>query len=264
MKSQFVRQPDQSQPKHSHFWQAGLTLIEILIIVAVLLLLMLALFRNFNKDVQKGNDAQRKRDLKEIKIAFEDYYSDQGCYPPADALSQCGGTNLNPYLKQIPCDPLGQAYLYLPESGVTGSTCGGYRILTQLQNTNDPSIEQVGCPGGCGVPEEIEDPASYNYGIAEGIALDQLAEFPIPEGEEPSTSPTPSISPTVSTSPTPSVSPGDGTVPVETCTPTHPCYCCDGTGGNDCNEWYYDQSRVGCNLGPFATASDCSYYTMCQ
>jgi hypothetical protein len=35
-------------------------------------------------------------------------------------------------------------------------------------------IEQAGCPNGCGgIPVGVEHPETYNYGIAEGVPLDQ-------------------------------------------------------------------------------------------
>lgn len=243
VKSQFTQKPEKKT-------QSGLSLTEILIVVAVLLLILVAVFRSLGNDVNKARDAQRKKDLAEIKVAFENYYNDRNCYPPADALSQCGANNLNPYLKQIPCDPLGQNYLYLPEGNSDGATCGGYRILSKI-SPRDPNVELVGCPGGCGVPEGISDQAAYNYGVAEGIALNQLATFPIIE-------PSATMTPSATTTPTGPI------IPEENCTVATPCYCCDGGGGNACNEWYFGQAGSACQQGPYQVISDCINYTICS
>jgi prepilin-type N-terminal cleavage/methylation domain-containing protein len=105
--------------------QKGVTLIEVLIVVTIILFLMIALYRTIGINVEKARDADRKKDLKEIKVAFENYYNDKNCYPPADSLDTCDSTVLAPYLPQVPCDKIGQKYLYLPEANAQGPTCGG-------------------------------------------------------------------------------------------------------------------------------------------
>jgi len=248
VKRQFTQKPEKKT-------QSGITLIEVLIVVAVILLLMIALYRNLGGDVNKARDAQRKKDLREIKVAMENYYNDHDCYPAADAFSTCDSTNLNPYLKQIPCDPLGQPYLYLPESsasGASGNSCGGYRVLTKMGDDNDPSIAQVGCPTGCGVPDGVTAPSDYNYGVAEGVALDQTATYPV--GEEVTPNPTEE----------PIATPTGTIVDVDTCIVGNECYCCDGEGGNACNVWYDSQGASQCSRGPYENESDCVAWTNCQ
>ncbi|PJC43574.1 MAG: hypothetical protein CO039_03230, partial [Candidatus Pacebacteria bacterium CG_4_9_14_0_2_um_filter_34_50] len=98
----------------------GFTLIEVLIVVAVLAILIIMALLLTPRQLEKARDGQRKSDLQKIKIAFEDYYNDNGCYPSADVLHNCGGVSpsdheLSPYLQNIPCDPKDQSYyLYLP------------------------------------------------------------------------------------------------------------------------------------------------------
>lgn len=226
VKQQFAPKPDKKT-------QMGISVIEVLMMVAILLLLMVALYRTIGRDVDKARDADRKNDLKEIKIAFENYYNDKGCYPPPGSLDDCGGTSLAPYLAQIPCDKLGQPYLYLPVANAQGASCGGYRILTALSLSNDPMIEQVGCPLGCGnLPEEVEDPERYNYGIAEGIPLRQAVATPLP-------TPEPGV-----------CEPDDGVS----------CYCCNNPPAN-CN--VFDGPPGECKSATYFTIADCVAATAC-
>ncbi|NLG06726.1 MAG: hypothetical protein GX559_03465 [Candidatus Pacebacteria bacterium] len=209
--------------------QMGVSVIEVLIVVAIALLLMVALYRTLGNDVNKARDTDRKKALKEIKIAFENYYNDNDCYPPADSLENCGDTNLAPYLAQVPCDKLGQNYLYVPVANTRGATCGGYRVLTKLAILSDPMIEQVGCPFGCGnLPEDVESPESYNYGIAEGVPLNQNIASPPPP------------------------------IDLADCSPTNECYCCNVPPG--CN--VYNGSGI-CNSNAYATHQECIDYTQC-
>lgn len=78
-----------------------------MIVGTIIVILGLAVLIGLNPQAQffKGFDTRRRSDLDKIKIAFETYYSDKGCYPPASVLTHCGGADLAPYLSSIPCDP---------------------------------------------------------------------------------------------------------------------------------------------------------------
>lgn len=226
--------------------QNGITLMEVLIVVALLILILLALFRTFGGDVSRSRDAERKSDLRDIKLAFEDYYNDHQTYPPESYLADCDGDSLQPYLKVVPCDPItGKPYLYIPFPG-NGDNSGGYRVLSTLDDKSDPIIEQLGCQNGCGVPEnnpEFANRSSYVYGIAEGVAL----------------SPGNSTNPTspVSVTSTPEISP-------DTYCETHSCYCCASSSYSttqDCNLWVQGNN---CDMGPYTTLSQCYTETPCQ
>lgn len=85
----------------------GYTLFEIMIVTTIIVILATAALIALNPlgQIFKGFDARRRADLNKIKIAFEAYYEDKGCYPPASILSHCGSKDLAPYLPIIPCDP---------------------------------------------------------------------------------------------------------------------------------------------------------------
>jgi len=226
--------------------QNGLTLIEVLIVIALLMLILLALFRSFGKDISRSRDAERKSDLAEIKLAFEDYYNDHQTYPPEEYLADCDGDSLQPYLRAVPCDPVtGEPYLYIPFPG-NGDNSRGYRVLSILEDDSDPIIAKLGCQNGCGVPEdrpEFPNSSDYVYGIAEGVAL----------------SPGNSTNPTLPASVT--FTPGvDPNVYCE----THPCYCCASSSfstDQDCNIWVQGNN---CDMGPYTTLSQCYRETPCQ
>lgn len=227
--------------------QKGLTLIEILVVVAILLLVLIAVFRVFRVDVNRGRDAERKSDLRDIKLAFEDYYNDHGAYPPEAYLANCDGDALRPYLRLVPCDPnTGEPYLYIPYPG-GGDNSGGYRVLSILTDHSDPIIAQLGCENGCGLDEDhpqFGESLDYVYGIAEGVPL-------VLEG---ATLPTPTPSATPTASPTP--------LDPSYCD-THLCYCCANsayTSDQDCNIWVQGNN---CDMGPYTSISTCYSSTPC-
>ena len=170
----------------------GFSLIELLVVVAILALLLIALFLAVQLQLMRSRDAVRKGHLEKIKIAFENYYNDNECYPPTDIFFN-GGTEpdsalcdkplpeLEGYLDTVPCDPdTKKPYTYLTLEG--GAICDGYRLYSKLENENDQGIPRVGCTkDGCGSFTDV------NYGVAVGGTLVQSGSTPI--------SPTPTFPP---------------------------------------------------------------------
>ena len=143
--------------------RGAVTLAELLLVVVIIGLLFIIAAWNWRNQIGRGYDARRKSDLARIKIAFEDYYNDNECYPLEGTLNNCGGDDLKPYMAEIPCDPTKKTpYVYLPDDP---DGCNGYRVLAALEDESDPDIGKVGCSvqEGCGYYV-----TSYNYGISAG------------------------------------------------------------------------------------------------
>lgn len=120
----------------------GFTLIEVLIVVSILALLMLALLASFTKQRIKAEDARIKADLEQLRVAFEEYYSDNNCYPPAEwfnSADDCGSENLKPYLISIPCNPK-TAMPYVLE--IPDPPCSAFKLYADLANLYDPALLQ--------------------------------------------------------------------------------------------------------------------------
>jgi len=223
--------------------EKAFSLVELIVVVALLAIILLIAFRQFGGDLGKTRDGERKNDLKQIKLAMENYYNDNGSYPPVEYLSDCGGPSLQPYMKEVPCDPVtGDPYLYLPDL-ISGEEIHAYRILSFLSNIEDPIIEQLGCQNGCGIPPEHEsfaDSLQYVYGVAEGVPL-VLDDIVIP---------------TFTATPTPS----PGGDPSLDCS-VDLCYCCGGVN-QTCN--VYTTGFGQCVYGPYATEAQCHSQTVCD
>jgi len=141
----------------------GFTLFEIVLVVAIILVLITLSFWVFRHQLAKGRDAKRKDDLEMIKVAFEDYYNDHGCYPDINILNNCGSEALQPYLKRIPCDPLtGEPYKGVGGVRSLGSPCyTWYKVYAYLENEDDPIISKLGLDGGYNINGE-----PVNYGVS--------------------------------------------------------------------------------------------------
>lgn len=132
----------------------GFTLVEILVVMAILLIMMMILVGILNPIalVNKARDSRRKKDLSRIRVAFEEYYNDKGCYPNnvepdklRDALNNdenCGKNFVfGKWLKPWPCDPSGKHYEVL--TGYDDNCPKWFKIRTTLENKSDPSINVV-------------------------------------------------------------------------------------------------------------------------
>lgn len=128
----------------------GFTLIEILVVVCILALLTLALILSFGNQRDKADDARTKADLARLKIAFEEYYNDNNCYPPVewfDDASDCNSNLLAPYLQSIPCDrSTGLPYVLETDS----TTCGWFKFYATLNlpSRDAEAISQRTSSGG--------------------------------------------------------------------------------------------------------------------
>lgn len=163
------------RPNHWLGSNRGLSLIEILVVTVILLMLLLAAMRIFAPHLLKAKDSRRKSDLDKIKVAFEEYYSDVGCYPPECALSTCT-EEIDDYIRgDIPTDPKTKdSYVFVVFPG--GTECDerkdGFQVFAALENLSDPDIVALGCEGGCGLDSwRVPNPDDYVYGVSEGVPV---------------------------------------------------------------------------------------------
>lgn len=128
----------------------GFTLIELLIVLAIIGTLTSFLMVNFLGAKSRARDGQRKADMRQLQVAFEQYRADLGTYPPAP-LPACGSgltSNGKVYMQKIPCDPMNQSQ-FIYNYTTTGYT---YNLVVCLENTNDSQKDKVNdaiyCSGG--------------------------------------------------------------------------------------------------------------------
>lgn len=143
----------------------GFTLIELLIVISIIGVLSTLLFANFNSARQRGRDAARKSDLREIQTALRLYYNDYGSFPTSSGtyLIQGCGTASPPnascnwgsawvggsatYITTLPEDPLSPdiEYRYTQTSSDT------YTLKTCLENKSDDKCgaAESWCTNGC-------------------------------------------------------------------------------------------------------------------
>ncbi len=114
----------------------GFTLIELMIVIAILGVLAAMISGNFITSLKKGRDARRKGDLEQISRALEMYYEDQKLYPtpipgntlPSQIKIDLNGSKKKIYMEIVPTDPsTGSSYSYI-SNGTT------YQLYACLEN----------------------------------------------------------------------------------------------------------------------------------
>lgn len=197
-------------------YKLGFTLIEVLIVISILAILIIASLLNFQKYRDKASDARSKSELVKLKIAFEDYYNDNNCYPPSewfDSQDDCGSANLKPYLQTITCDPKTN----LPYTvEYDASSCKWFKIYANLKYTADTAITDLCVSSG--------GSSSGNFGISSSnvvVGIDCLGV---------------GVTPLPSSTPYPVPPHADG---VNACTP--------GAGGS-CNSYAGNPTLTSCPI----------------
>lgn len=162
---------------HNNF--KGFTLVELLVVMAILGVLATLIVGGFRTAQLRGRDGQRKSDLKNIANALEIYYSDYGVYPPSasglilgctapteacswgsDQFADIKGTV---YFKTLPVDPnQDQNYYYR-----AFSTNKKFQLYAHLENTEDKNCIDKTCTDPPGLPAEANcgSAGSCNFAI---------------------------------------------------------------------------------------------------
>lgn len=246
----------------------GFTLIEVMIVVAIIGMMVLIGIWAYRLQLLKGRDARRKANLAQWQKLLEDYINDNICYPEGLICGPTLTTALEGYLSEIPCDPINSLnynYMYTYEMG---QGCNKwYKIYTKLENEKDPIIAKVGCKGGCGPSN------NYNYWVG-SPNVTEVARLPnefwpsipgAPESPGETTGPGSSIGPSAPPGPIPSPSPGEPSPPqtdpvncfnqgspvcLFECAPGQPNFpaCCGSCCLN--NSYRCDKSLNKCILDP--------------
>src|SRR4030042_4433007 len=87
--------------------QRGFTLVELLVVIAVIAIVMGIGVASYGRVQRSGRDSQRQADLHLIAAALEQYYGDYNAYPLTGQLNQLTlATGGQVYLSDIPDDPL--------------------------------------------------------------------------------------------------------------------------------------------------------------
>jgi type II secretion system protein G len=135
----------------------GFTLIELLVVIAIIGILASIIMVSLGSARAKGRDAKRISDIRTIQLALEEYYNDNGTYPPTQAALYSG--TISPgYIPTVPLDPKDNQtqYSYTAYNSTAIANCVGtlkpvgYHLGTGLEDATNPAL--VGDANASAVP----------------------------------------------------------------------------------------------------------------
>ncbi len=129
--------------------QRGFTLLEMMVVVAIIAILAGILIPNFTRARAQAQTAACIGNMKTIATALELYYTDKQSYPPGASIeSSFMANNLNGYLSSIPRDPAAVPNTYYLLTTVTAAENGGVAGYTiWCPGAHDPATLQNIAPG---------------------------------------------------------------------------------------------------------------------
>ena len=166
----------------------GFTLMELLVVIALLGILIVVGLGSFQSATRKSKDSQRKANLKSIALALEAYYNDAGTYPSDDGaghivISGCSGSysycpygspmknTATLYMALLPTDPGTNAYWYK-----VGTNNASYQLYARLDNLEDGAIYV-----SAGKPQMYSDitcgSKKCNYGVSSANTLPETGRI---------------------------------------------------------------------------------------
>ncbi len=147
--------------------KSGFTLIELLVVISIIGILATLLVANYNATRERGRDAQRKNDMRQMQNALELYFQDNKRYPMGTALSNNSNflsvlrpsylptrprdpKNLNDTDATNPRDGSATGFNYYYESQPTGcdnavTLCNNYNLYARFENASDSILDVKGC-----------------------------------------------------------------------------------------------------------------------
>lgn len=144
-------------------YRRGFTLVELLIVIAIIGILSSVVMSSLNSARAKARDASRVASIQEMQKALENYYLDNGRYPGATLGSyaktidtpnggECGYQNnwcnletaLAPYIRSIPRDNLGGPAMEGRFLYKSNSPYSMYALSVTLEQQSNASINDGG------------------------------------------------------------------------------------------------------------------------
>jgi type II secretion system protein G len=161
----------------------GFTLLELLVVIAIIGVLASIVMASLNSARSKARDAKRFQDLKQLQIAVESYYSQNGVYPGSSIgtartgaeSNGCGPvgywcileSELAPFMSKLPRDPLGNQnqYIFNYKYNLNNNPNSYYGIGFFPENPNSFQLDRAGFVSVGNLPSYCANKYSGSNGV---------------------------------------------------------------------------------------------------
>lgn len=127
----------------------GYTLLEILIVIALIGILVAIGSVSYTQAQKSSRDSRRRADMKAMQNAMEQYYADNGAYPATASPSCNPGVSYMP--SGLPADPKpGQSYTIACNTGAGVSTYCACALLEGSATSGNAAAVGTPCSYGSG------------------------------------------------------------------------------------------------------------------
>jgi type II secretion system protein G len=158
--------------------KAGFTLIELMVVIAIIGILASIVTVSLVSARAKGRDAKRIADIRTVQLALEQFYNDNGYYP-----TTLTNTISPTYISTVPTDPsTNAAYIYTSYNlaSQANSLCTTFKPSTyhlgakmESDETTNPALNQDATTFDAGVPAGLNRCGAPSNGPNfSGMALD--------------------------------------------------------------------------------------------
>ena len=103
----------------------GFTLVELLVVITIIGILATLIYASLTRTKQKGQDASRKSNLRQIALAMEMAYDHNQAYPTSENIPASISANGTNYLSDMPEDPQGNDYTWINNTDNDQAYCVG-------------------------------------------------------------------------------------------------------------------------------------------
>ena len=119
----------------------GFTLVELLVIIAIIGILVGIVYASLVRTRQKGRDASRQSDLRQISLAMQMAQDDAQAYPTSAVIPASIASPSMTYMVAVPSDPQSGNYSWTDNTGDDQIFCVG----ADLELDDFFTCDQDGC-----------------------------------------------------------------------------------------------------------------------
>lgn len=117
-------------------WYLVVAIAKAVIVIFIIVIIVFLLLPKFYSAQQKARDTTRQWAIRQIAIALDQYYGQEGTYPKGECVSHSEAINLSwllaPYINEIPHDPQKSALTYGTKDW--GCSNGSFAYAPMIKN----------------------------------------------------------------------------------------------------------------------------------